>query len=78
MVKLIVVWCGISVALGAVWAWWGWRSQDELDALDAEWLAEQVRQERTQGIEGVCWRWPVRKIENEQSWRQTDRLRRRA
>ena len=50
----------------------------EPESVTPDWLVENDRRAWGEGVDGVSWSWPVRKIENEQGWRQTERLRRRA
>ena len=50
----------------------------EPETVSPDWLVDAERRSWGDGVDGVSWSWPVRKIENEQGWRQTDRLRRRA
>ena len=43
MLKLLLIYGGLSLVFAVAWAWFGWRDQGDLDALDAEWLAETGR-----------------------------------
>ena len=76
--RLLILWGLGSLLFAGIWAYLGWRSDAELDALDEAWLAEQDRYERTRGMDGPNWRFPIDKVGNETSWRQTEQLRRRA
>ena len=50
----------------------------EPETVSPDWLVDAERRAWGEGIDGPNWKWPVNKISDEQGWRQTDRLRRRA
>ena len=50
----------------------------EPETVSPDWLVENERRAWGEGIDAPCISWPIDKIANEQGWRQTERLRRRA
>ena len=74
--KLALLLGAVALLGGLPWVLRALRAPD--NTVTPDWLVDNDRRAWGDGIDGVSWRWPVRKIENEQGWRQTERLRRPA
>ena len=53
----------LSLSLGACLGWWIWKRYSQSRELSPEWLVDHERRQWTEGIDAVCWSWPVVKEE---------------
>ena len=62
----------------AGWLYRRSRFANDEQPVSQAWLVTNEHREWRSGMDGPCISWPIRKAENEQAWRQTTKLRKRA